>query len=253
MGAKMEYSEIVDLDIVEKLRPLLKSGYYFDMETGLIKAPTARAWDMPWIYTNPCKQRNCIYYFTVLFGRLSVLPKKCTECWKVVVRPRTFHELVQLMHLQEEQKLRSKCGTEVRSYVHGLYGGYYYNDSLDEGRCIYQIVKHDVSKIIGPDVQVILKRGCTELEYAFGPSNKWKRTERDERLETLANGWVDSYTDEREQAGIIKLHIYRKWMEFAWEHGDDTVMAYNGGKPLTIPYVTYHEEAHDAALAAEGD
>ena len=68
------------------------------------------------------------------------VPSKCMGCWKVVVRLKTLKQLFSLLQLQMRMGRPSKCGIEVRESVNGLYGGYFYNHSLEEGLECYSAV-----------------------------------------------------------------------------------------------------------------
>lgn len=251
MDLALGYEEIKDLDLLAMLEPLLNRGFYIDRDTGLIRCEQRREWKTPWIHTNPCQKRRCSFFFTVLFQTLKVLPSFCTDCFKVVVRPRSFDELVKLLSLQEEMNLPSKCGLERRAQVHGPYGGYFYCNGEKHGREVHAQVREKVSERISPEVPVVLKRACTEMEAFFGPSNRWARSERDRRLESLACAWVDMPGASPPQPGIVKLHVYRTWMEAAWAAGDTSVLAHNHGEPLCAPVVTYHPD--QASLSFDGE
>jgi hypothetical protein len=187
--------------------------------------------------------------FDVLFKHMDVdwVPSDCQGCWKVVVRPPTLLALFALEHLQKRLDRPSKCGIEVRESVHGLYGGYFYNLSLEDGRECYAAVRAavDADELLGPDVPVLLKRGCTEYELEAGPSDEWKVTPDQERAEAEIKRLFVSDHNFSAQPDHLVTRVHRKWIEFAYAAGDETYKHFTNGEPLFPPYVTYHEPETD--------
>jgi len=192
------YEEILSRDIISKLGPAMGgAGYQIDVETGLLTCPEYIGYEIPWIVTKPPKGMHCRMLFSILFKifgkELGAPPIRCQSCWKVVVKPKTVVDLMKLMWLQEGFKdddriYGCKCGIEKRTYVNGLYGGYFYNRTLEEGHECYEIVKDAVDEQLGDDTKVILKRGCTEFEMQYGDSQDWKIGERQQHFEETIMG-----------------------------------------------------------------
>jgi hypothetical protein len=202
--------------------------------------------DVSWIYVNPNPDLYCMTYHSIVDG-YGFIPTKCLDCYKIVVMPRTFTELMQLLKLQQaliksNPKCWCKCGTEHRDFVSRNYGGYFYTRGLEQGRIRYKTVRHGVSENISPDVPVILKRYCTEFELQFGPSDQYRQPVGADEIEQMFFENVQLSQEAVPQPEFVQKHIIHQWMMFAWGRGDKTVMNYNEGKPLYPHYVTYHDK-----------
>jgi hypothetical protein len=130
-----------------------------------------------------------------------------------------------------------KCGVETRDYVNGLYGGYFYNRSLEEGKECLEMVKVAVAEKIG-DVDVILKRGCTEYERYYGDSSKWALTDEQIAAENQILNHFEIPIEMPPQPQWVQLHIMRTWIEFACKHGDKDYLNHVG-QPIHAEYVHY--------------
>lgn len=250
---------IVAYDIVPKIQRLLASGYVLRKDGKIAPAITSKAIDAPWIYTRPRHGLQCSMCHEILFGTFGIFPRSCLSCWKVVVRPRTVKELIMLLELEESLTDRPcKCGIEKRQFVPANYGGYFYNQSKEEGLDCLQDVRRLVAEHISPEVSVTLKRYCTEFELRFGPSDQIEQTlmrgyfvcpDRGkvpvmpmgemQIWEAAARKVIDLESDHTPQPPFVRQHIIRTWFEWAWERGDMTVKEFFGGEPLYTPSVTY--------------
>ena len=131
----------------------------------------------------------------------------------------------------------SKCGIEERPIVHGLYGGYFYNDSLEEGLECYEKVCDAV------DMPISLKRGCTEFELACGNSRTWEVTDSQLGFEDMVDRCVVKYPEDHARQSFHAIQgVHRSWIEWAYAHGDKTYLEYTDGWPLYTPPATYHSE-----------
>ena len=246
------YLTIAENDIIGRMQHLLRQeGYFLSEENGRITADLNPSWETPWHHVGDSSQIDCYTWHTIIFNTLGFIPFGCLKCFKVVVRPKTLKQLFALLDLQLEMGHPSKCGIEVRETVRGLYGGYFYNRSLDEAIECFKKVKArmaedpilrdllDAKDENGISKKVILKRGCTEFEMKFGRSDQWRTTEENMKLESL----VDQYITKKgpmKQTDIMILNLHGRWIRFAWEHDDPTVDEFTGGIPLHPPVVTYH-------------
>jgi hypothetical protein len=141
-----------------------------------------------------------------------------------------------------QHKFPCKCGIEVRDYTPKHYGAYYYADSLDEGYDMYDVVAHELKENVGDKAHAILKRGCTEFEFIKGPSPRWHRSPRDEKIEELIDCYLEVATNNNEQTELVKNHVFLKWILWAHSNGDMTYKPWNGGKDLFPDYVSYHDK-----------
>jgi hypothetical protein len=173
------------------------------------------------------------------------IPEMCLDCWKIVVSPRSFHELMQLYDLQkkmseEDPECFCKCGVEPRKFVPRSYGGSFYARNEKDGQALCRQVRKKVSESLSPKVSVVLKRYCTEFELKYGRSDKYKRPERADEIEKYFWENVSAEKGAIKQPEFIIQNVIQDWMIFAWDRGDMTVMLYNNGEPLFPPSVTYH-------------
>jgi hypothetical protein len=273
------------LDELTKANLIMDKGIKLFSNLGFRIRPTdnkicpalpAKSFNVPWVYILSDEGKDCGFWHNVIFDVYELFPVGCLDCWKIVVRPRTVKELFTLHEYQDEiyRKWRNnkgfcKCGTELRKYVHGNYGGYFYNNSLEEGLECFEKVSADISKYIHPDVPVTLKRGCTEYELKYGDSSKWEDIlEKGEYTDKGGNiikvptmdvlmeqieiirAHVDCRAEETpdiseginsEQPPYVKISVMRSWLERAYEVGDSTALEFNeDGKPFYTPPVTYH-------------
>lgn len=247
----------------DKLEPQIKGGFYaLGTEGKLVEAqPHAVAWDTPWIHVRQSTTKHCAVWHRLLLRQVGVFPLPCLECWKVVVRPRTVKELLQLLELQEHHTdCPCKCGMEQRKYTHANYGGYFYNDSIKEGQERYAEIRSKVDQLINPGIPVILKRGCTEIELAYGPSSEWPQTidrgfwvhpENGTQMVpaigdcgrwlSIMDRYMDIYRSMKGTPTIVKVHKLREIFEFAYDRADATVLEFNNGKLFDLPAETYHQ------------
>lgn len=178
------------------------------------------------------------------------VPSMCRNCWKVVVKPRKHSELIKLRNLQREMaeadpKCYCKCGTEHRSYVSGLYGGFFYTDSKEDGLDRLDQVRCLVS-CISDAIPVILKRYCTEFEMEIGDSalTEEKLPEDADEIEKFYMAHLDDTPRNPQQPRLIKLEVYQGWIDYGWKFGSpedrkEIEETYLDGKPLFKPPRTY--------------
>ena len=249
------YQDVCNNDIIEKFRPLLATGGYRlrDEDGKICVTIPSMEFDGPWHHIVHDTFLDCQRWHSILFNFFSrtlpqdrvFIPSACHQCWKVVVRPKTLLGLFSLMNLMMKLQRPSKCGVETRPYVHGLYGGYFYNHSLKQGVECYKVVRNEVNDALhlGKDTSVILKRACTEYEKKLGDSTKWAISNEQIHIETLINKWFVKDNVSRQQPEHLVARVHRKWIEWAYANGDPTYIEFTGGKPIYEPVVTYHHIA----------
>ena len=246
------YEWWTDHDIIGWLQPMWEEGGWKLRADGkLVCDHHTIAMDSPWIHAKVDWRLNCVVWQRMIFYYVAhkfspkFVPSRCHECWKTVVRPRTLTELFALEELHQKMGVPAKCGIEKRHYVHGLYGGYFYGVGFMEGCQRYLEVRKAVNDDprLGPDIPIILKRACTEFENACGPSNEWRLHPKQYKIEEMFERYVVHDDWERDQPEIVKAHIRKQWIEFAFANGDQTYLEYTNGKPLSPAPVTYEKYA----------
>lgn len=243
-------------DVFTWLEPLWSSGRWFLNDDSKLEAVrTQIAIDTPWVHHGHLDANHCMIG-QLLFNTISqgikqhfadfapFVPSGCQDCYKVVVRPQTLIQLFALDDLEAKIGHPCKCGIEMRTSVDALYGGYFYNRGLESGRECYRKVREaiDNDPHLGPDVPVILKRACTEMEHLAGASDKWEIHPEQMVIEDLVKEWIVVAPDANKQPDPIIWRTKRKWIEWARSHGDKTYLKFTGDKPIVPGYVTYQGE-----------
>lgn len=198
------------------------------------------------------KWHKCWIWHKFWFGYYNIVPTPCQNyCWKVVVRLHTLPQLFEMYKLQQRLDRPGKCGIEGRPFVDALYGAYFYNTGINEGRECYDMVRDAVAEHISGDCEVLLKRACTEYELIHGPSDQWRVTRKQQRLEKMLNKlWV--FHDWSAVPGKHRrAQIVENWIKWAAMHEPEEVylqyidkpMDFIGlpQKPRVTPLVTYHD------------
>lgn len=245
--------QIINFDIIDGFKEFLGNKLLIDPKDGKIKEiEVARTvgFDDPWIYTHSDTDRHCHQYQRIV-SKLNFIPKKCMNCWKVVARPRNLKETFIMLRMQRDMVAQDdtcwcKIGAEFRPWVFGNWGAYFYNNSRADGEKKWKWVRDMTDKYLDPKVPVILKRGCTEFEREFGPSSGWDKKFGPQNL--LVKAW-EKILDEacveldeavKSQPPVVQKHVMAKWIAFAWDRADETVIELNNGNPLLPPLEFYH-------------
>lgn len=241
MELQMEkYTDLHKQDLLEPIRPLLEKGTYKFNQHGKLESELRMAPGTPWIHVRQDARKNCGMWHQIWFNFYGIVPSYCQNCWKVVIRPTTFKELLMLYEILVELDRPSKCGIERRDSVPGLYGGYMYNDTLEDGQECYEVITKEVNEKIGPHVKTILKRACTEFEHKFQNARYWEVSEYQKKLESALEKMFVDYGKIHDQPLVLQKHVMANWMKFAFAHGDPSVNEFLT-EPLYPPYDTFHD------------
>jgi len=241
-----DYMSACKVDLLHMLEPMFKKGVFVLTNEDKYILRTGMIWNTPWVFAGDrMPQCECILAHQVILKYFNFIPSRCMTCWKVVARPRTVEELFKVSDFQQTSPRPSKAGIEIRTFVHGLYGAYWYNMTIEQGFECKRYVENAF-----PDIPVILKRGCTEFERKFGTSHLWQAFPEEEDLEALLKSKlvIEDAFDPKQPASVV-LHTKRKWIEFAYEHGDGTYSKFTSGIPVQPEMVTYYEKAEDDVLS----
>jgi hypothetical protein len=243
------YSDLVEKNWAGVFIDDIKAGSCQHQQDGTYLTKKVAVVESPWVFTNMPESETageiCHRIHQYMFPKLGIIPILCHDCFKVVVKPKTIVQLFELYKLQKQLNLPSKCGIELRNFVPDLYGGYFYNKGIEKGQKCYELVRKRVSERISPDIEVILKRGCTEFEMAHGPSDKWQIGIKQSKLE---NDFNERYVEENDTTQIQTddaiNNIKLSWILYAAQKHDKTYKELTGNESL-VPecnYVTYHQE-----------
>jgi len=211
-------------------------------------------YNTPWIHSKGAPWKHCGLDHHTMFNKFGIIHPRCQNCWKVCVTIPTFDKLIKMENMQQLPEWRTragKCGMEMRDYTPKFYGAYFYNNSIDEGRDTYHDVVDAVEKYVGhvskekDDVNVILKRGCTEFEMIKGPSPFWHNTVAEEDMIKNIEAYVSLPNMQAHQDQMVKNHIRLTWVMWAHMNGDMSYIPYNGGHKLFPDYVHYEDGSLD--------
>jgi hypothetical protein len=169
-----------------------------------------------------------------------------------VVQQLTMEEVLAIEKIQQYLDMPSKCGMDRRAYTPNLWGAYWYFPTLYLAQRRYNQIK-GVLNSVNPDINVQIKRSCTEFEIDIGPSDQWDTMDRPWlEIENVLDEWVYRVdTDPDTQHELIKRKVRIEMMYWAHQHGDFTYKKFNQGNDLVyrfpeercepiIPSVTYN-------------
>ena len=237
------YDELVNADIISKIKPLLETGeititpdWKIHKSDSFRADYSPRSFQSPWMFLwepdGPewhCWKKHLIY-----FDYLDLLPSDCLNCYKVVLAPPNLETMHYLYNKFLPLEWPAKIGAEVRPYVNRLWGMYFYNRGLEAGRTRYQEVK-DIISGLDRDINCILKRGCTEFEIKYGPSNQWdniiteKQREYERKLDKI---FVNPPPSKNTAPPYFTSHKWRYFVEFAAANGDETYLKFTDGEEI---------------------
>jgi len=237
---KYNLDRLHEFNLVGRIKKigLFNKGYQIHPQTQLISRAIKGDIETPWIHIKVDPVQHCAMYL-IIFDALGFIPARCMECWKVVVKPRTVEELILLYERMKTMGYYSKCGIEERDYVKGNYGAYFYTQSLEEGLERKKEVRAAVDSVVGENVEVYLKRYCTEFEIKTGSSRKYERPPNADKWEAI---FWDNFALDPEfspQSEAVKTDIKFRWMLFAAARDDPTIELFNNGNPVNTAIETY--------------
>lgn len=251
------YTMLKSIDVIDPiLEPFMQGKIIADIKTKKLSLHPYMALNRTWVFAKVCQERKCGKWLGIYYSFYKIFPPPCKACWKIVYVPSSLSELFAIQKFQEDQGLPAKCGTEARDYTSGL-GGYRafwycpYGQGLEGGRKHYQLIKEALRESFGADYiehkeaegKLYLKRGCTELERDFGPSDQWDQIDFSGKFNLLETVWEDPQ-EMVEEWEPIKLTNLKRWIEYAVAHGDRDALGYVQGKKLGVASVTYHNSEH---------
>lgn len=251
---KSFYDEICEIDIISPIKHLNMS-IKWKLEPNLSNSP-----ERPWLNAAHCPYRDCALWHDFYFKYYKIVPNGCRNCWKIVLHPKNLVDLFKVYDLQKKMATPSKCGIEKRGYSGrmGRYAAFWYcpiDCGLQGARDHFEMVKKKVDHLFGMhEHNLFLKRGCTEMENftlqnRLGGSDEWDRhAESFDKVEKMLEQiFIPSNTIELHKdktPWFIDNYVKRRWIEWAFEHNDQTYLKYTGEKPLMHTHVKYNDSIH---------
>lgn len=240
--------------VEENLNSAINQGLLKKLTNGRLKVKSPIAgvigdYDYDFYHTLTPSKKTCSFLKGFVYNiayQKNCIPNGCRECYKVKVSPQSLRELMGLLEIAGKIDCSSKVGIEVNDEKNSnLYGGYFYVFGLEEAKKIFALIRDAVSAHpkLGANVSMVIKRGCTDYEIKFGPSNLWSFAPELEAveagLELLYHGKIKrtEYQENKQD----KLALFANWVKTAYRIGDSTYLDFTNGKPLLPKIVTYHE------------
>lgn len=185
----------------------------------------------------PCDTCNPFLFFGA-YAKAAV-PYACRHCYKVKVEAKTLRQLVAVKKIVETFNTTYKCGPEVdHTYSSNLYGAVLYLDGLDAALHIKTIVRERVNAdpLLGEEIPVYVKRGCTAFELACGPSDRYTFPPE---LQELEAALFPCFVPAKRPAYLPTAITFGRWLATAYRIGDETYLDFTGGKRYYPPLVKY--------------
>lgn len=222
------YDQNVQQDILQPIRNLLDSGALTLKVDGKITLSDNIVHQRLWLHNRFDPERAaCGKWLRIYFTQYQFHPKACRACWKIVLPLDFLADLFYVHNFQAKNDLPAKCGIELRDYSFrkDRYCAFWYvplGSSEEEAVEILESLRRQLEHKKLKQL-LYLKRGCTEIEHAFGRSTLWEKKSQgndvlEDHLDTI---FVDSPTRDKECSLMIP-HIARQWIEHAMDIGDPT-------------------------------
>jgi hypothetical protein len=233
--------KIGDRTVGESLRHAIAAGIVREGEDGSLELPPPASPDLFMkIYNAPAPDCGFLnrFMFRTVYQEAAV-PAGCEHCYKVKVLPRTLRQLVAAYEIALGINCVSKWGVDFYNrYNQSLYAGYFYVDGLDGARALFPLVRAlvDEHAKLGPDVPVLIKRGCSNYEAILGSSDTYEFRPELREIEAYIKSRVRA---KGQKPNALATLLYGKWVPFAFQTGDDTYLDFTDGKPLYRKSLSY--------------
>ena len=191
------------------------------------------------IYRRNAVHLNCERHMSI-FDQYNIIPKFCFGCYKVQIEPNNIIDLIKLMMIFDQIKLKDnntrKCMVELRPEIPGFYKGLIYCSNLKQANEIARVIDIIVKENISSNLTSKVKRGCSEYPITFpdykeinnnGPQlmnyNKdWMAIEEiyDKENHTLKDKKINESVSGLNLQDVL---IMRNWIDYAKGIGDRSI------------------------------
>jgi hypothetical protein len=229
-----------DGTVAENIQRAVETGHLVRDDDGALRLARPPQTARSWTKVRHGPSLDCKFKMSFMFTHVyqkSVVPYGCSVCYKVKVAPRTLRELVAAWGVGKGIECYSKWGVDLNNpYSQDIYAGYFYAGTLDGARATYRVAREliDAHPLLGPDVPMSIKRGCSEYEAELGPSDRYSFAPEQGELET----YLRRQFRKSEDAGLPSVPL-AYWIDIAFRIGDDTYLDFTQGKRLRPKMVAY--------------
>jgi len=245
------YDELSFIDLLGPIQGKFKVEFNEDGNPKVYLKPVLTT-SSAWLSTMKKPDRACDLW-QIYFYSYGIIPQGCRSCFKVVMSIPTLENLFEVFKYQRAREDNCKCGIEKRAYT-GKLGGYtaYWYAPMIQGLAGARILWHKISHDF-PDFEVILKRGCTEYEVMYNPSDSWDQLAKERQwdfkeglLDTLFEPDPTTLRIEMSTPKMIEVFTQKQWIEWAFEHNDSTYLKYTSG-PFKREILNYQNSEHSSS------
>lgn len=225
-------------NFIHKLKPAMETGKYYvraaEKAEDVRIAPTFVGDDTTtmWHFFNQDPTRHCDKYHMFHFGCLGIIPKRCFDCYKVVVHPDNIIDLFKLKGFFSFRKFNAKCGMETRRYTEHHYSGYVYLNDLESARGAAKTFNEEMHW------KSTVKRGCTEFEMSYPDSSQWEYTKEFQAVEETLDSILDVDVSHK-QSEMVQVDVQARWIQEAIRRKDWSVKELVGDVQLLPKIKTY--------------
>ena len=186
------------------------------------------------IYRRNDKDLSCKRHKKI-FNDDNVIPQNCFGCYKVIIEPKRLIDLIKIYILFDYIKLENnnirKCMIELRPNIAGTYKSLVYCSGLDEAESISNKLKIIIDKTINENINIGIKRGCTEFGMAYPLYKDYKSNlmkyeknwkEKEDLLDNKFPNLINHKLNRETISGITLNDILtiRNWLCYAKLIGD---------------------------------
>lgn len=211
------------------------------------------AHQIPWAFSGQPRATACEFRNHIYWQKFRLIPAYCRlNCHKVVISMANVSDLIRCLTMQQQiyavHGYSGKCGIDSRWYNPGLYKGFWYLQSLEEGRACHTAVVEAAKNAMKYAHTVILKKACTEMEHPFyggRPSNEWEAPTQEEiELEAELEEIFGRSQTIQAQPAWLHNKIMFDWIRIANAAGDKSYTEFIEDITNYAP-ITYHEQGGD--------
>lgn len=176
------------------------------------------------------------FLFDHAYGK-NIVPASCQTCYKVKIVAKNLRQLIALHNLAQTTAYSFKTGLDMwNTYSSDIYAGFFYLDGLEQARVAYRELRQavDEQSLLGADVAIQIKRGCTEYEIHCGPSDSYAIAPQE------IEAWLLARIKIAPSAQLPpKSMTLTRWIQTAFQIGDETYLDLTEGRRLHPKTVSY--------------